>query len=134
MTDEDDEYLKSINAKQSASTQCSEDQLEEVMNFFEETSQIKQPYAAVDNPPIVSWEEMENALDETYDDEIRSFASTIYEHWKARRLKVGNKSLIPNLKVSSLLVLEPPPLTRKSSKLGQIPTMEIHMSVSEDEK
>lgn len=102
LTDEDDEYLKSINAKRSVSTQCSEDQFEEVMNFFEETSQIKQPYAAVDSPPVVVWEEMESAFDENYDGEMRSFASIIYEHWRTRRLEIGNKSLIPNLKVNRL--------------------------------
>lgn len=117
LTDEDDEYLKSMNAKQSASTQCSEDQFEEVMNFFEETAQMKQPYAAVDNPPVVSWEEMESVLDENYDGEMRSFASIIYEHWKARRLKAGNKGLIPNLKVCKFLLTQ-----ASTAKKGQFET------------
>ena len=105
LTEEDDDCLKSINEKRNVSTQCSEDQFEEVMNFFEETSHTKQPYAAVDNPPVVTWEEMEGAFDETFDEEtIRSFAKIIYEHWKSRRLKVGNKSLMPGLKVRRRMV------------------------------
>ena len=101
LTDEDDAYLKSMNAKRSASTQCSEDQFEETMNFFEETAQAKQPFAAVDNPPVVPYEEMESAFDENFDDAARNFAKEIYEHWKGRRLKAGNRSLIPGLKVES---------------------------------
>ena len=91
-----------MNGKRNASTQCSEDQFEEVMNFFEETAQTKQPFASVDSPPVVSWEEMDSALDENNDEESRKFAKIIYEHWKARRLKVGNRSLTPNLKVKRL--------------------------------
>lgn len=99
MNDKDDAYLKSFNEKRNASTQCSEDQFEEIMNLFEETAQAKQPYAAVDNPPVLAYEEMESAIDENlFDDLLRSFAKEIYEHWKTRRLEDGNKSLLPGLK------------------------------------
>ena len=98
MNDEDDAFLKSINNKRNASTQCSEDQFEEVMNLFEETAQAKQPYAAVDNPPVLAYEEMESAIDENLDDSARLFTKEIYEHWKTRRLEDGNKSLLPGLK------------------------------------
>ena len=99
LTDEDDTFLKSMNSRLNASTQCSEDQFEEVMNFFEETAQANQPYASVDNPPVLEWEEIESALDENFEIEARKFARDIYEHWKARRLKTGNRSLMPSLKV-----------------------------------
>ena len=100
LTTEDDVYLRLINEKRNASTQCSEDQFEEVMNFFEETAKNKQPFAAVDNPPVVTWEEMENSFDDNFDDELRSYAMDIYEHWRSRRLTFGNQPLIPGLKVS----------------------------------
>ena len=99
LTDEDDVSLKSLNDKRNASTQCSEDQFEEVMNFFEDTARTKQPFAAVDNPPVVTWEEVENVFDESFEDDIRAFTRNIYEHWKSRRLKSGNQPLIPGLKV-----------------------------------
>lgn len=99
MTDEDDVCLKLVNEKRDASTQCSEDKFEEVMNFFEEIAKSKQPFAAVDNPPVVTWEEIENSFDENLNDDLRSFARDIYDHWKTRRLKSGNHSLIPGLKV-----------------------------------
>jgi len=104
MTDEDDACLKLVNEKRNrnASTQCSEDQFEEVMNFFEETAKTKQPFAAVDNPPVVAWDEIKNSFDESFDDDMRSFAKDIYEHWRVRRLKSGNQSLIPGLKVRFL--------------------------------
>ncbi|MCJ1354351.1 MAG: Enhancer of polycomb-like protein 1 [Icmadophila ericetorum] len=101
MTSEDDPFLKSINDKRNASTQCSEDQFEEVMYLFEETANENQPYAAVDGSPILAWEDMEKVMDETFDDETRSFAQIIYEHWKSRRLKLGNQSLIPTLKMET---------------------------------
>ncbi|KAI9881349.1 MAG: Enhancer of polycomb-like protein 1 [Pleopsidium flavum] len=96
LNDEDDAFLRSMN--KNASTQCSEDQFEEVMGFFEETVQAKQPFAAVDHPPVLPWEEMENAFDDTIDEDARSFAKDVYEHWKGRRLKEGNKILMPGLK------------------------------------
>ncbi|KAI4125661.1 MAG: hypothetical protein LQ347_005297 [Umbilicaria vellea] len=98
LTDEDDAYLKSMNARRSASTQCTEDQFEQTMNFFEDTAQAKQPFAAVDNPPVVTYEEMESAVDENFDDAARPFAKDIYDHWKIERLKAGNRSLMPGLK------------------------------------
>ena len=99
MNEEDDVWLRSFNEKRDASTQCSEDQFEEVLNFFEETARTKQPFAAVDNPPVVTLEEMESCFDENFDDILRTFARDIYDHWKARRLKSGNHSLTPGLKV-----------------------------------
>jgi len=97
MTAEDEAFLKSLNEKRS-SPQCSEDQFEQVMYFFEETAQAKQPFAAVDNPPVLSYEEMESAFDETIDETCREFAQDIYEHWKAERLKHENRGLMPGLK------------------------------------
>ena len=99
LTPEDDLALRLLNEKRNVSTQCSEDQFEEVMNFFEETARSKQPFAAVDNPPVVTWEEVENAFDDDFEDDIRAFAKDIYEHWKGRRLQSGNQPLIPGLKV-----------------------------------
>lgn len=110
MSEEDDVFFKSLNKKRNASTQCSEDQFEEVMNFFEETAQAKQPYAAVDSPPVLTYEDMENSFDENIDDHTRTFAREIYEHWKRRRLAAGNRSLITGLKVrrSTLIFLKSP--------------------------
>ena len=100
MDEEDDAFLKSMNKKRNASTQCSEVQFEEVMDCFEETAQTKQPFAAVDSPPVLSYDEIESSIDDYLDDHARQFAKDIYEHWKARRLEAANKQLITSLKVS----------------------------------
>ncbi|KAL8843109.1 MAG: hypothetical protein Q9170_000239 [Blastenia crenularia] len=100
MDDEDDVFLKSINRKDSSAT-CSENQLEELMNFYEETAQAKQPYAAVDNSPVLTYEEIEDAFDESLDAPSRVFSREIYEHWKSRRLKAGNRPLAMNLKLET---------------------------------
>ena len=62
MDEEDDVFLKAINQKRDASKQCSEELFEEVMNFFETTAQSKQPYAAVDNTPVMSFDEIEESF------------------------------------------------------------------------
>ncbi len=99
MDDDDDVFLKSLNNKD-AST-CSEDHFEEVVNFYEQTAQTKQPYAAVDNSPVLTYEAIRDAFDESLDAPTRLFDKEIYEHWKARRLKTGNRSLTANLKVGA---------------------------------
>ncbi|KAL8706662.1 MAG: hypothetical protein Q9201_000296 [Fulgogasparrea decipioides] len=100
MDDEDDAFLKTLNQRD-ASTSCSEDHFEEVMNFYEETAHAKQPYAAVDNSPVLTYEEIEDAFEESLDAPPKHFAKEIYEHWKARRLKTGNRSLTLSLKLET---------------------------------
>lgn len=95
---EDEVFLKRLNAKKSKLSQCTEDQFEEVMNFFEQTSSTKQPFASVDNAPVLPYEEMEAAFDETIEDISRRYAKDIYEHWKAQRLGRQNSPLMPTLK------------------------------------
>lgn len=98
MTEEDEAVLKTLNKKKSQSAQCSEDQFEIVMNFFEDKSRIDQPYAAVDNTPVLSFDEMEAAFDDTIDDHARTFAKDIYAHWRRLRNERGNIGLMPKLK------------------------------------
>ncbi|KAL8675964.1 MAG: hypothetical protein Q9186_007461 [Xanthomendoza sp. 1 TL-2023] len=100
MDDHDDLFLTSLN-KRDASTQCSEGHLEEVIHFYEETAQAKQPYAAVDNSPVLTYEAIRDAFDESLDAPARNFDKEIYEHWKTRRLKTGNRSLTANLKLET---------------------------------
>ncbi|KAL8821310.1 MAG: hypothetical protein Q9223_000631 [Gallowayella weberi] len=100
MDDDDDLFLTSLN-KRDASTQCSEGHFEEVINFYEETAQAKQPYAAVDNSPVLTYEAIRDAFDESLDSPARNFDKEIYEHWKTRRLKAGNRPLMTNLKLET---------------------------------
>ncbi|KAJ5783815.1 uncharacterized protein N7518_009492 [Penicillium psychrosexuale] len=99
MTEDDDAYLKLMNQKRDPSAgRCTEDIFEEVMNFFEETAQIKQPYAAIDNPPVLSFAEMQDMMDATLEDPMKIFAKEIYEHWKSCRMSVQNNAIVPQLK------------------------------------
>ena len=104
MTEEDDAFLKTMNEKlvqrRSVSIQCSDDQFEEVMNFFEETAKVKHPFSGVgDPPPIVAWDEMQDSFDEDFDESLRVFAPEVYEHWHARRSVSGNAPLQPTLRL-----------------------------------
>jgi enhancer of polycomb-like protein len=103
MNEDDEIFLVNLNSSikkspNKRSIPCTEEQFEEVMNFFEETSATKQPFALVDNAPVLSYAEMEQAFDETIDDSARIFARDVYEHWKARRLASENHPLMPSLK------------------------------------
>jgi enhancer of polycomb-like protein len=98
MTAEDEAFLKTMNAKQRKGPQCSEDEFEQVMHFFEETSAAKQPYASVDNTPLLSYDEMKAAFDEEeLDPAAQRFADTIYPYWKKCRSEL-NHPLMPSLK------------------------------------
>jgi len=98
MNSDDEIFLRKLNNRRSKSSHCTEDQFEEVMNFFEQTSFTKQPFASVDNAPVLPYEEMEAAFDETIEDISRRYAKDIYEHWKAQRLNQQNAPLMPTLK------------------------------------
>ncbi|OAP59530.1 hypothetical protein AYL99_06828 [Fonsecaea erecta] len=99
MDEEDELALKLINGKLPAGQEpCTEDQFEVVMNFFEETAQAKQPFAAVDSPPVLPLEELEEQIDDTIPPFVRNLSGFIYEHWKSRRTETGNRPLAPRLK------------------------------------
>ncbi|KAL2871299.1 enhancer of polycomb-like protein 1 [Aspergillus lucknowensis] len=98
MTEEDDVFLKIMNQKRDPTDRCTEDHFEEVMNFFEETARLKQPFAAVDNPPVLSFAEMQESMDATVEDIVKRFAKDIYDHWKTTRTNNENRPLLANLK------------------------------------
>ncbi|KAF1915526.1 enhancer of polycomb-like-domain-containing protein [Ampelomyces quisqualis] len=98
MTSDDVAFLKSFNQAQSNKSHCSEDEFEEVISFFEEKTQDRQPYADVDNSPVLGYEELEAEFDETISESARRFAKDIYSHWKNQRLLKGNRPLLPALK------------------------------------
>ena len=106
MTEEDDNFLKEFNEKlvqrKDVSTQCSEDVFEEAMNFFEEISRSQQPYSSVGDPPIIAWEDMQNAFDENIDEPARTFAKDIYEYWSSLRTKNSNTPVHPGLRIKLL--------------------------------
>ena len=98
MTTEDDEFLKTYNAKKSPSNQLSEDDFERIMEVYEDTAAEQAPFAAVDNT-VVPYETMAQAMAHTLPSKlVQAHAKPIYEYWKNRRQDMGNKSLHPSLK------------------------------------
>ena len=107
MSSEDEAFLKELNSKRLVTAPgqpaaCTEDWFEEIMSSFEDTSTVKQPFAAVDNTPVLSLEELVEAFDESVEDPARLFASYIYPYWKDERIKNGNRPLMPKLKTLRL--------------------------------
>lgn len=99
MDEEDELALKLINAKlPSNQTHITEDQFEEVMNFFEEAAQTKQPYAVVDSPPVLSLDELQDHFDDTHPEYLRALSRIVYDHWALQRNSNSNKGLSPHLK------------------------------------
>lgn len=109
MSDEDYEILARLNdgkdvdgqVRKDKLSQCSEDVFEEVMNFFEETNARIQPFANVDNAPIISLEEMERSVDgeDGISAEAQRWLRLIYRHWV---LTKGSRPLMPTIKVRVL--------------------------------
>jgi enhancer of polycomb-like protein len=99
MDEEDEVALKSINSKFPPGQEpMNEDQFEEVMSFFEAAAHTKQPYAAVDNPPVLPLVELEEHLDDTLPAYVKTYAKIVFDHWKTRRTETGNRGLAPHLK------------------------------------
>lgn len=98
MTEDDEGFLKAYNHKKSKALQCSEDQFEEVMSFFEETAATKQPFAGYVESDPLPFEELENSYDDALQEVPRKFTKDVYEHWKKERLKRANQPLMPTLK------------------------------------
>jgi len=98
MTAEDEVFLKKLNSKSKKAGHCSEDQFEVVMNTFEEISALKQPFAAVDNAPVLSLDDLIQGFDDEAEASTKVFAKDIYPHWKACRMEVQNHPLMPSLK------------------------------------
>ncbi|KAL9112701.1 MAG: hypothetical protein Q9227_003004 [Pyrenula ochraceoflavens] len=96
MDEEDEIALKQINSKQAQP--ATEDLFEEVMSFLEETASTKQPFAAVDNPPVLSFEEIQDQIDDNITSAARRYVEHIYPHWKSRREQNGNDLIQPHLK------------------------------------
>ena len=99
MDEEDERAFQQMNRNLSKNSRpCSEDAFEEVMNFFEDTAGIKQPFAAVDSSPVLPYRELEEHFDEFTSAEVKGWSRVIYEHWKLRRTATGNNRLAPSLK------------------------------------
>ncbi|KAJ5092340.1 hypothetical protein NUU61_007210 [Penicillium alfredii] len=98
MTEEDDVFLNIMNQDRDQASRCSEDDFEATMNFFEETAQLKQPFATVDSPPVLAFSEMQDAMDAAVEESVKRFAQDIFEHWKSRRATTGNHPLHSSLK------------------------------------
>ena len=111
MDDEDVKFLAQLNEGKDADgqerkgaeklSQCNEDVFEEVMNFFEESSARLQPFANVDNAPILTLEEMEQSLqdEQTISAEAQKWLKPIYKHWVVQK---GSRPLMPSIKVRVL--------------------------------
>ena len=106
MTSDDEAYLQSANQKRPTSKGCSVDEFEELMDFFEQISKSRQPFATVDNAPVISFQEMSQSPEfhETVSESARILAAEVYEHWKDKRMQRGHKPLMPSPKVSEHLL------------------------------
>ena len=108
MTEADAEFLGKLNGGQDVPGQhgsataeqcCSEDVFEEVMNFFEETSVRLQPFANVDQAPLLSFEEMERSMDDALSASAQQWSAHVYPYWASKK---DSRPLISTIKVRLL--------------------------------
>ena len=107
MNDDDVRFLDKLNdgkdvngqPRKDKHNQCSEDVFEEVMSFFEESSARLQPYADVDNAPILGLDEMERSSDESISPAAQPWLKQIYQYWVRKK---GSRPLMPAIKVRVL--------------------------------
>ncbi|KAI1106091.1 enhancer of polycomb-like-domain-containing protein [Jackrogersella minutella] len=98
MTTEDEEYLKTYNAKWTGNTQLSDGDFERIMEIFEDTAAEQAPYAAVDNT-VVPFEIMVQSMNHIIPTKIiQSHAKNVYEYWKTQKQACGNTTLHAALK------------------------------------
>lgn len=97
MSTEDDEFLKSYNAKPPAGGVLSEDDFERIMEVFEDTAAEQTPFASVDNT-VAAYDIMVPGLNHLGSSHILQHAKAIYEYWRNRRQETSNKPLHPSLK------------------------------------
>ncbi|PIA91819.1 Enhancer of polycomb-like protein 1 [Cercospora beticola] len=83
------------------SHQCSEEAFEEAMSFFEEYSLRLRPFATVDDAPVPSLDELEQAREDPLSQEAQHFVKAIYQHWERRKSGHGSP-LMPSIKVRVL--------------------------------
>lgn len=96
MDEQDELALKLLNS--TGQSPVSEDHFEDVMNFFEEAAQTRQPFAAVDSPPVLPLEELQEHFDDTHADHVRNLSALVYAHWALRRTNNANRALGDHLK------------------------------------
>jgi len=120
MDEADEIALQRINAQLPSEVKpCTEDQFEEVMSFFEETVHTKQPYATLDNAPVLPLEDFQDQFEATAGSTVRRLAKHVYEHWRSRRLDASNHSLQPSLKVSKFPTVPELPAHNPQFETGQ---------------
>ncbi|PSK56674.1 hypothetical protein B9Z65_6298 [Elsinoe australis] len=98
-TEEDDDFLSKLNTSRAAKDgRLTIDTFEEIMSFFESAATTRQPFASIDNAPVLAFEELQAGYDDTISPEGQKWAAEVYPHWHSLRLAKGNRSLMPNLK------------------------------------
>lgn len=105
MSANDDKYLAKLN--QTKRPPISEDEFEAVMDLYENTIQIRQPYLAMDptNFGISSYDEMESSFEPDIDPGLKNIAKLLYSYWKEQKIARGGNPIIPVLKVSEFVQL-----------------------------
>jgi enhancer of polycomb-like protein len=100
MSTEDDEFLTTYNQKRAATSKCSEDVFERIMEILEVTAARETPHSSIDGF-VLPFETMIPSLKQSLNEKSQVFARDIYAHWRSRREAAGNHSIQPALKAES---------------------------------
>ncbi|GAM86716.1 hypothetical protein ANO11243_047350 [Dothideomycetidae sp. 11243] len=99
VTSDDEKFIASLNeSKAGKEDRLTLDLFEDVISFFETTAAIRQPFATIDNPPVLAFEELQSAFDYTISEDGQKWSAEIYPHWHGLRMATSNQPLMPMLK------------------------------------
>ena len=99
MTGEDVLFLADYNKRRGKNIGCSDDEFEEVVSFFEETTATKQPFASVDNSPVLTYEELETEFDETIGESSPAIRTRHLRPLEEPTIAKSKSSLVTHLEV-----------------------------------
>lgn len=135
MSSADDDYVVKLNSvARKPLESISEDDFESVMDLYESTIQLRQPFLSVDVTSLLSYEEMKSAFEEGLEPSLKNIAKLLYPHWKEQKVARGGRAIIPVLKVTSISLYRCSLLKVISLNKEMRKMMETHMFVSGDEK
>lgn len=96
---EDDHFLQSFNRTKGPGPKCTEDNFEQMMEFFEAKQKASAPAGWVDGT-VLAFDLMKAAVAQAIttkrlDAKVAPFVTDVYDHWKRRRIASGNQPLQP---------------------------------------
>ncbi|BFZ57267.1 Enhancer of polycomb-like protein 1 [Savitreella phatthalungensis] len=100
MDEQDEEWLDKFNVGRKGNTAISEEAFECIIQQFELTINVKQPFLSTAPDSILPFEELQSAFDDeqAIGRPHKAYAKFVYPHWRDRRVANGGRPIMPMLR------------------------------------